>query len=206
MFYRPAENDHGLPHDPFKALIVPRPIGWISSKSLEGHVNLAPYSFFNAVAGEPPVVMYSSNGTQPHGPKDTITNIEQTGEFVVHVATWDLRDQMNISCVSALPDVNEMELAGLTPVPCEIVDVPRIKEAPVAMECRYLQTVELPCNNPKSRNAMVLGEVVGVHIDPVILTNGRVDLAKLRPIARLGYMDYAVISETFEMLRPKLGR
>ena len=205
MFYTTADNKHGLPHDPFKACIAPRPIGWISSISADGIVNVAPYSFFNGVSSSPPIVMYGSNGAQPHGPKDTVTNIKATGEFVVNVATWDLRDAVNATSGPELPEVDEMALAGLTPAPCTLVKPPRIKESPINMECTLVQTLDLPGNNPGEHNTMVIGRVVGIHIDPSVMTDGRIDTAKLKPISRLGYKEYACITETFEMTRPGGG-
>jgi len=201
MFYE-TDKPHGLPHDPFKACIVPRPIGWISSLNADGVPNLAPYSFFNGVSSAPPVIMFASNGPQPHGPKDTITNIEATGEFVVNMATWNLRDKMNATCAPLKPDVDEFVDAGLTAEPSRLVKPPRVALSPIHLECVYLQTVELPSDDPRVRNAMVLGHVVGVHIRDDVLTGGLVDMAKIRPLSRLGYMDYAVIDETFTMARP----
>lgn len=201
MFYE-TDKPHGLPRDPFKACIVPRPIGWISSLDADGVPNLAPYSFFNGVSYAPPVVMFASNGPQPHGPKDTITNIESTAEFVVNMATWDLRDKMNATCAPLKPDIDEFVYAGLTAEPSRLVRPPRVAESPIHLECVYLQTVELPSDDPLARNAMVLGRVVGIHIRDDVLCDGLVDMAKIRPLSRLGYMDYAVIDETFTMARP----
>ncbi len=203
MFYETEGNKHGLPHDPFKSCLVPRPIGWISTLGTNGVVNLAPYSFFNGVASDPPMVMFASNGRQPHGAKDTITNCEETGEFVVNIATWDLRDAMNRTSAPARPDQDEFELAGLAAEPARLVKPPRVKDAPIHLECRYLQTVELPTNDPENRNAIGIGQVVGVHLKDEIMTDGLVDIAKLRPIARLGYMDYAMVDSAFTMSRPK---
>lgn len=202
MFYQ-TDKPHGLPHDPFKACIAPRPIGWISSLGTDGVANLAPYSFFNGVSSAPPVVMFASNGPQPHGPKDTITNIEATGEFVVNMATWDLRDKINATSASLKPDVDEFAAAGLTAEASMLVKPPRVAKSPIHLECIYLQTVELPSDDPVARNAMVLGRVVGVHISDRVLTDGLVDMTKIRPLSRLGYMDYAVIDETFSMARPE---
>lgn len=194
-----------LPHNPFKACIAPRPIGWISSISADGVTNIGPYSFFNGVAAEPPLVMYSSNGYQPHGPKDTVNNIESTGEFVVNVATWDLRGAMNETSAPVSADIDEFALAGLTPAPSTKVKAPRIQESPINMECVLVQTVELPCDVPNSRNIMVIGRVTALHIHESVLTDGMVDMAKLQPISRLGYLDYAKLGETFTMSRPGGG-
>ena len=199
MFYDPRVGDHGLPHDPFKSLIVPRPIGWISTISGDGVVNLAPFSFFNGVASGPAVVMFCPGGAQR---KDSLANVEETGEFVVNVATDGQREQMNETSAVVGPEVDEFALAGLGALPSRDVRPPRVAGAPAPMECRHLQTITLPSDNPQSPNHMVLGLVVGIHIDEAILTDGMVDMAKFRPIARLGYMDYTVVDNIFTMLRP----
>ena len=199
MFYDPREGDHGLPRDPFKSLIVPRPIGWISSISGNGVVNLAPYSFFNGVSSNPAVVMFCPGGATR---KDSLHNVEETGEFVVNVATAGQREQMNETSAVVGPEIDEFALAGLEPLPSRVVKPPRVAGAPVHMECRHLQTIVLPSDHPGAPNHMVLGLVVGIHIDEAILTDGMVDMAKFRPIARLGYMDYTVVDNVFTMLRP----
>ncbi len=197
MFYETGENNHGLPHDPFKALIAPRPIGWISSLDPGGVVNLAPYSFFNAVSDRPPFVMFSSSVR-----KDSVRNIEATGEFVCSLATYELKDQMNQTSAMVGPEVDEMALAGLTPAPCKLVKPPRVAQSPAAFECKYYKTLSLPGLDGAEGNFVVIGEVIGIHIDDAAIKNGRVDTAKLRPIARLGYMDYAVVDAVFSMDRP----
>ena len=198
MFYDAVSNAHGLARDPFKALVAPRPIGWISTVDAAGAVNLAPYSFFNAVAADPNYVMFAS-----HGRKDSLRNAEETGEFVCSLATYDLKDQMNQTSASVAPGVDEMTLAGLTPAPCRMVKPPRVAESPVAFECRYHQTVELPAKAGSSEHyAIVIGQVVGVHIDDEVIVDGRVDIRRLRPIARLGYMDYTVVDSVFSLGRP----
>ncbi len=198
MFYETKDNKHGLPHDPFKSCIVPRPIGWITSISAEGIVNLAPYSFFNGVSSDPPIVMFSNTGPA----KDSLINCEATGEFVANLATWELRDQMNETSAGVGPEVDEFTLAALETEPSRLVKPPRVKAAPIHMECRYLQTVELPANTPGTRNAIVLGQVIGVHIKDEVLTDGMVDMTKIQPIARLGYMDYTRVDLVFTMERP----
>jgi flavin reductase (DIM6/NTAB) family NADH-FMN oxidoreductase RutF len=202
MFYKIGEP-HGLPHDPFKSCVVPRPIGWISTIGADGTVNLAPYSFFNGLAGEPPMVMFSTNGKQPFGPKDSLTNAEATGEFVCSMATWDLRDSMNRTSSMEPPEVNEFELAGLETEPSELVRPPRVKASPVHLECLYHTTVELPCDIEGGRNAVCIGRVVGVHIRDEFMTHGMVDIARIRPLARLGYQDYTVAEKVFPLSRPK---
>lgn len=202
MYYR-ADQPHGLKHNPFKALVAPRPIGWISSLSSDGTMNLAPFSYFNAITDSPPTVLFGCNGPHPEGGvKDTAANVRDTGEFVVNMVTADLKDQMNISSAHVSRSVSEFEEAGLTPVGCEIVSAPRVKESPVNLECRLVQIIQLRSSSPKVVNNLVIGEVVGIHIDERILTDGMVDIAKYRPLARLGYMDYTVVEETFAMNRP----
>lgn len=203
MFYETKENRHGLPHDPFKSCVVPRPIGWITTLGPDGTVNLAPYSFFNGVASEPPMVMFSSNGPAPRPNKDTVANCEATGEFVANIATWDLREQMNRTSAPVPAEVDEFALAGLETEPSRLVSPPRVKASPIHLECRYERTVDLPCTSPGGRNALVLGRVVGIHIDESVLTDGLIDMAKVRPIARLGYMDYTRVDLVFSMQRPK---
>jgi len=201
MFYE-TKNPHGLPHDPFKSCIVPRPIGWVSSLDGDGVVNLAPFSFFNGVASEPPMVIIGTNGRRRPGVKDTLANCEETREFVVNIATWELREAMNRTSAPVARDVDEMALAGLEPEPSVLVKPPRVKASPVHLECRYLQTVNLPSTNPEVHNAIVVGQVLGIHIAEEILTDGMVDMTKFHPIARLGYMDYAAVGKVFTMHRP----
>ena len=202
MFYK-IGGPHGLPHDPFKSCVVPRPIGWISTIGADGAVNLAPYSFFNAVATEPPMVMFSSNGKQAHGTKDSVANAEATGEFVCNMATWDLRDPMSQTSRPVPPEVDEFELAGLETQPSELVKPPRVKASPIHLECVYHQTLELPCDIEGGRNAICLGRVVGVHVRDEFLTDGKVDIARIKPLARLGYRDYTVTEKVLTLSRPK---
>jgi flavin reductase (DIM6/NTAB) family NADH-FMN oxidoreductase RutF len=198
MFYDAVANNHGLALDPFKALIAPRPIGWISTLGKTGVVNLAPYSFFNAVSEDPYFVMFASGGR-----KDSQRNAEETGEFVCSLATYELREAVRHTSAPVGPDIDEMRLAGLTPAPSRLVKPPRVKESPVAFECRYWRTIELPGRNGgPSGNAIVLGKVVGVHIADEAIVDGKVDVTRLKPIARLGYGDYAVIDEVFTLPRP----
>ncbi len=197
MFYETDDNRHGLKHDPFKALVAPRPIGWISSLSADGIVNLAPYSFFNGVSDRPPFVMFSSSGR-----KDSLVNIEATGEFACLLATYELKDQMNATSAAAGPEVDEMELAGLTPAPCKLISPPRVAESPVALECRYFKTIPLPGKDGGEGYIVIIGQVVGIHIDEAVIVDGKVDVTRLRPIARLGYMDYSVVDAVFSMERP----
>ncbi|WP_237153761.1 flavin reductase family protein [Oryzibacter oryziterrae] len=197
MFYRVSEG-HGLPHDPFQALVVPRPIGWISTVSAEGIANLAPYSFFNALGTHPHVVGFSA------GPnKDSQRNAEATGCFTVNLVTADLSAAMNETSAPVSPEVDEFGLAGLTAVAGTAVACPRVGEAKAALECVYLQTVPIVGRDGGvPDNFLVLGEVVAIHIDEAILTDGYVDLAKAPVLTRLGYKDYAVVRDSFTMLRP----
>lgn len=199
MFYNAVSNDHGLERDPFKALIAPRPIGWISTVDKDGTVNLAPYSFFNAVSSNPHYVMFASDGR-----KDSQKNAEETGEFVCSLATYELRNAMNHTSISAAPEIDEMSLAGLTAAPSKLVKPPRVAESPVAFECKYYRSIDLPGRDGSAVGySMVIGQVVGVHIDDGAIENGKVCVTGLRPLARLGYMDYAVIDQVFTLDRPK---
>lgn len=206
MFYEPKNKDHGLPKNPFNSLIVPRPIGWISSVDTAGVFNLAPYSFFNAVCYQPPTVMFSAGvGSASDGMKDSVRNIETTGEFVCNLATWETREQMNQSSLSAPPEVDEIALAGLTPVPSSLISAPRIAEAPVHLECRYLKGVDIPGWKDADAFRVIFGEVVGVHIDDSLITDeGLVDVVKMLAIGRLGYNDYARVDgdSLFTLERP----
>ncbi len=198
MFYTTEKNDHGLPHDPFKAIIAPRPIGWITSMSASGAINLAPYSFFNGIKSRPPMVMFASEGR-----KDSLEFVEETKEFVCNLATWDLRDQMNHTSAPYPRGVNELTEAGLTAAPCRLVKVPRVAEAPCALECKWLQTVELKDIDGRAMDGwVVFGQVVGVHIDERYIRDGLLDTAAMKPIARGGYHDYSVLTESFTMRRP----
>lgn len=204
MHYDTKQNQHGMQHDPFKAVVVPRPIGWISSLSPEGVLNLAPYSFFNAVSDNPPMVVFSSGGR-----KDSLRNIEASGEFTCSIATDALRTAMNMSSAAVGPEVDEFQLAGLSPAASQFVKAPRVAESPVALECKLWKMLTLPPPEGKSEAlwTVVFGEVVGVYIDDRYLRDGRIDVAAMRPIARLGYMDYAVIGEEniFALNRPTVS-
>ena len=200
MFYETATNNHGLPFNPFKALVVPRPIGWISSISKTGVVNLAPYSFFNACAGSPPCVMFAVEPGASTRVKDSLRNVEETGEFVANLVPYDLRDAMNVTATHA--EVDEMELAGLEKEPSRMVKPPRVAAAPAHLECKYLQTVMMPKPASGEAGAVVFGQVVGIHIRDDVIVDGKVDYLKIRPIARLGYKDYTVVDDVFSIERP----
>jgi flavin reductase (DIM6/NTAB) family NADH-FMN oxidoreductase RutF len=197
MFYD-ARNKAPLKHDPVKALVAPRPIGWISTLSRDGIANLAPYSFFNLVASGPSIVAFSSAGR-----KDSQTNVEQTGEFVCNIASFDQREAVNSSAATLPPEIDEFALTGLGTEPSQLIKPPRVKGAPAHLECVYLQTVPL-FSKDGVRNGfdLVLGEVVGVHIDDQFVKEGLVDTAAMRLIARLGYLDYSVTDEVFALKRP----
>lgn len=200
-FYEPV-NGHGLAHDPFNAMVAPRPIGWISSRGADGVLNLAPYSFFNAFNYRPPIVGFASVGY-----KDSVRNIEHTGEFAWNLATRALAEPMNASCASVDPGVDEFELSGLTPEPSRVIDVPRVKETPVSFECRLSQTLRLTgADGEQTDTWMVFGEVVGVHIARHLLVDGVYDTAAAEPILRAGGpADYFGIdpAQRFQMRRPK---
>jgi flavin reductase (DIM6/NTAB) family NADH-FMN oxidoreductase RutF len=197
MFYD-TRSKAPLRYDPVKALVAPRPIGWISTLSCDGVANLAPYSFFNLVASGPSIVAFSSAGR-----KDSQTNAEQTGEFVCNIASFDQREAVNSSAATLPPEVDEFALTGLGTLPSELIKPPRVKGAPAHLECVYLQTVPL-FSKDGVRNGfdLVLGEVVGVHIDDQFVKEGMVDTAAMRLIARLGYLDYSVTDEVFALKRP----
>jgi flavin reductase (DIM6/NTAB) family NADH-FMN oxidoreductase RutF len=201
MFYDPRKDPHGLPHNPWTALVTPRPIGWISSLGADGTANLAPYSFFNAVAGSPPFVLFSSTPR-----KNSLENVETSGEFAVNIATWDLREAMNRSSAPYPHGVDEFEVVGLAKAPCRNIRAPRVARSPIVIECTLNDTIPLkPKSGLPCATTLVLGEVVGIYIDDAILSSdGRVDTARMRPIARLGYMDYSVTDMVFEMMRPTL--
>jgi flavin reductase (DIM6/NTAB) family NADH-FMN oxidoreductase RutF len=203
MFYDPEKNDHGMPHNPFKSLIVPRPIGWISTVSADGIHNLAPYSQFQMVHSESPYVMVGCGQNNLGKRKDTVVNIEQTGEFVYNMATYDLRMAMNATAAELPPEVDEFVVAGLTKAPSVRVRPCRVAESPVQMECRYYQTVRLPGHESGRAVDMIIGKVVLIHIkDEVIDANGIVNILKIRPLARLGYHDYCCVDSIFEIIRP----
>lgn len=197
VFYRP-EDGHGLPHDPFKAIVAPRPIGWISTRGADGSVNLAPYSFFNAVAGRPPIVMFSSEGW-----KDSVANADATREFTCNFVSADLAHQMNETSASVTADISEFELAGLAMAPGHAVDAPRVRDCPASLEC-VVTTIQRQTDRHGRQldTHTVFGEVVGVHIDPAFLTGGLFDTSAAKPVMRLGYRDFGGLGEIFTLGRP----
>ncbi|MFN0115795.1 MAG: flavin reductase family protein [Paracoccaceae bacterium] len=199
MYYRPQDG-HGLPHNPFTAIVSPRPIGWISTRGTDGADNLAPYSFFNAVAYTPPQVMFSSTGRKPDrgDTKDSVTNARDTGVFAVNIVSHALKDAMNLSSGPWPRNTDEFALANLAKAPCLTIDCPRVAAAPATLECRVVDIVTLRGRS----NLLVIGEVTGVHLDDRFLVDGRWDVTLYRPLARGGYRDYAVVEAVFAMDRP----
>ncbi|MEP6828469.1 MAG: flavin reductase family protein [Aestuariivirga sp.] len=195
MFYDAVANTHGLPLDPFYALVTPRPIAWISTLSKSGKANLAPYSFFNAFSHNPSYVAFGSSGL-----KHTLRNVEETGEFVVNLATHDLRDSVNLS--SSKTEEDEFELSGLAKAASVKVKPPRVAASPIALECRHFQTVPLPDDAGQVDDFLVIGRVVGVHIDDRYIVDGRVNTAAMKLIARLGYAEYTAVDQVWKMRRP----
>jgi len=199
MFYEPDKRDQSrLRFDPFKAIVAPRPIGWITSMSRKGEVNLAPYSFFNGVNSRPNLVMFASEGR-----KDSVSFIAETGEFVCSLATWDLREAMNATSAPLPRGASEMERAGLASAPSRLVKPPRVAASPCALECKLVRIVAMESfdHNPVDCH-VVFGQVIGVHIDDRYIVDGRLDTAALRPIARCGYDEYTVVESVFAMQRP----
>jgi flavin reductase (DIM6/NTAB) family NADH-FMN oxidoreductase RutF len=199
MEYDPRSEKHNLKHDPVTSLVVPRPIGWITTITRSGLVNLAPYSFFNLVAGHKnPFLMFSSSGR-----KHSQHNAEGSGEFVFNLATFELRSEMNETSAALDETISEPDAAGIAMVPSRMVKPPRVALSPIALECKYNQTVSLVgSNGNKTTSSIVIGEVVNIHIDDSVIVDGMIDVRRMRPIARLGYMDYCVVDDFFTMLRP----
>ena len=197
MFYDAVKNNHGFAVDPLKAIVAPRPIAWISSLSVEGIANLAPYSFFNAFSEEPAYIAFGSGGE-----KDSLRNVRATGEFAVNIVTHDLREAMNTSSANVGPHVDEFALARLSKAPCQFIKAPRVAESPTCLECRLFKVVDLPDDEGRVSNFLVIGRVLGVHIDDRFIENGRVNTAAMQPVARLGYSEYATVTQAWRMRRP----
>jgi flavin reductase (DIM6/NTAB) family NADH-FMN oxidoreductase RutF len=198
MYFDPRTEPHGLAYSPYTALVVPRPVGWISTVSRAGVVNLAPYSFFNMVSSSPPFVLFSSADR-----KDSQRNAEETGEFVCNFASYELKDAMNASSAPFPPDASEPERIGLEMTASRQVRPPRVARSPAALECKYFKTVELiSADGKRNRSSVVIGEVVGIYIDDRVIVDGMLDIRRMRPVARLGYLDYCVVDEFFTMPRP----
>ena len=199
MFYRPADG-HGLPHNPFNAIVTPRPIGWISTRDAQGCDNIAPYSFFNGVAYVPPQVMFASTGVKDDvdGTKDSMANIQDTGVFCVNIVEYAARDAMNKSSATLPHGEDEFAHAGIEKAECEAINAPRVANAPAALECRMTQIVKIEGES----NFVCFGEVIGVHLRDDCLVDGRFDVTKYVPLSRLGYRDYTAVREVFEIIRP----
>src|SRR5665213_1837362 len=199
MFYEPDQRDKKvLPHDPFKAIMAPRPIGWITSMSAKGEINLAPYSFFNGGNSRPNLLMFGSEGR-----KDSVAFIEETGEFVCSLANYDLREQINTTSAPMARGNNEMVRAGLEPAPSRMVKPPRVKASPCALECKLIKIVPMTTFEGEPVDChVVFGQVVGVHIDDRFIVDGLLDTAAMMPLARCGYDQYAVVERVFSMVRP----
>jgi flavin reductase (DIM6/NTAB) family NADH-FMN oxidoreductase RutF len=199
MYYAP-KNGHGLPHNPFSAIVSPRPIGWISTRGADGQDNLAPYSFFNAVAYEPPQVMFSSTSTKPDrdGTKDTVANIRETGVFAVNIVDYAAKDAMNMTAGAWDKGTDEFALADITKAACETIDCARVADAPATLECKMTQIV--PLAGPAC--FAVFGEVIGVHLRDDCLVDGKFDVTRFGMLARMGYQDYAVVRDVFTIKRP----
>lgn len=203
MFYEPGVTPHGLPFDPFKSCVIPRPIGWISTVDAAGNHNLAPYSQFQNVTFNPPIVMFSGNQDSGGRRKDSVRNAEETGQFVWNMATYALREAVNITGEELPPDVDEFERAGLTKAPSRRVRPMRVAESPIQFECEYLNTLRFPGVPPMGAADVVFGRVVAIHIaDHAIDARGMIDVLKLQPLARMGYYDYTFVDKRFEMVIP----
>ena len=199
MFYRP-DDGHGLPHNPFNAIVTPRPIGWISTRGSDGSENLAPYSFFNAVAYVPPQVMFASTSAKPDrdGTKDSVANIRDTGVFCVNIVEYAMRDVMNQTSGAWGREVDEFDLAQIERSVCETIACSRVANAPASLECEVTQIVKLE----GEFNIAVFGEVTGVHMRDDCMKDGMFDVTSFQPLTRLGYRDYSRITETFSLNRP----
>lgn len=200
MFYRPNIDDHGLPHNPFKAIISPRPIGWISTLNKAGVANLAPYSFFNGIQDEPPMVMFSASGPKAGSDdlKDSLVNIRETKEFCVNIVSDALKDAMNVTSAHYPHGIDEFEQAGLKKGVPQVIKAPFVADSPAVFECILHSIIPLPGNAH-----MVLGQVVCVHIDDTYLKDGILDVTRYAPLARLGYRDYTSVQNVFSLNRPE---
>ena len=199
MFFRPGIDDHGLPHNPLKAIVSPRPIAWVSSLDPSGRANLAPYSFFNAFSEQPMIVAFGAgNAPSDAGKKDSEANIIETGEFVINIVSADLSQGMNVSAQHYPAETDEFDAAGLEKAPGETVKVPRVAAAPAALECKLWKVLDLPGGAYR----MVMGEVTGVYFDDAMIRDGRYDVTLAKHLARLGYRDYVEVADVFELNRP----
>lgn len=203
MYYEPGITPHGLPHDPFKSCVIPRPIGWISTVDEEGQDNLAPFSQFQNVTFDPPIVMFASNQNSRGQRKDTVRNAEATGQFVWNMATYALREAVNISAEELPHGVDEFERAGLSKLASRLVKPKRVAGSPIHFECTYLNTLRFPGSSSMGTVDVVFGRVVAVHIDDAYINDqGLVDVLKIEPLARMGYYDYTFVDNQFRMVIP----
>ncbi|WP_138160374.1 flavin reductase family protein [Peptoniphilus catoniae] len=208
MFYETKKNDHGLEHNPFKSSTIPRVIGWISTKNEDGSDNIAPYSQFTNLTFDPPMVIFSANQHPvTGGRKTTVKNIERTGEFVYNMVTEELKTEMNDSSIAMLPEgcKDKFEYCKLEKENAKMINVAMVKKSPIKYECKYLQTLRLPANGGIATVDIIIAEVIGIHVaDEVIGKDGKIDVYKLKPVARLGYYDFTVVNNSFEMAPPKI--
>jgi len=203
MFFKPMQHKGaGLPHNPLKAIVSPRPIGWIASKGADGSLNLAPYSFFNAISEDPAMVMFSVQSDHATHRKDSLRNIDETGEFVVNIVSEAQFDAMNISSGTYPYGESEFDLAGLGTEPSQTVAVPRASGVPAALECRHFQTLDLPRNEAGGGYVLVIGTVTGIYIDDTVIKDGLLSYDAFVPISRLGYRDYGRVTDIFQASRP----
>jgi flavin reductase (DIM6/NTAB) family NADH-FMN oxidoreductase RutF len=203
MFYEPGRSNSGLPYNPFKSCCVPRPIGWISTVSSAGRHNLAPYSQFQNLTWDPPMVMVAANCRPDGTQKDTTANAIETGEFVWNMATFDLKELVVMSAQTFPPEVDEFKELGIRTETSRVVKPLRVADSPVHFECKLRQTVFIPCNTPEANTYILIGEVVGVHIkEEFIGPDGMLDILKIRPLARIGYLDYIAVDSKFQVIVP----
>ncbi len=204
MFYETKKNNHGLKYNPFKSCIIPRPIAWITTLGDDGIDNCAPYSFFNGVSSEPPMVMFANNGPslKGGGPRDTFSNVRDTHEFVINISTYSTKNKMNITSTRLEKNISEIEFASLETLESNIVKPKRLKHSPISMECILHKIIDLPGTNENNYNGIIIGEVIGIHIDDNYIKDGKVDVIKMQPLARLGYFDYSIIENIFSIKRP----
>jgi len=199
MFYRP-ENGHGLPHNPFNAIVAPRPIGWVSTQNAQGQSNLAPYSFFNAVAYVPPQVMFASTSAKPDqsDTKDTVANIRETGVFCVNMVSSQMQNEMNTTSAPVNRDIDEFDLANIAREKCTVIDCFRVAQSPATLECKMTQIVKIQGDN----NFVVFGQVVGIYMNDDCIVDGKFDVSRAGLLARLGYQDYTTVTSAFTLARP----
>ncbi|XDZ64636.1 flavin reductase family protein [Alphaproteobacteria bacterium LSUCC0684] len=204
MFFTPGTHqEHGLPFNPLKAIVAPRPIGWISTVNAAGNANLAPYSFFNAISETPPMVGFSVSPAERE--KDSLVNSRETGEFVVNIVSHAQMQAMSDTSAPAAHGVSEFDLVGIEAEPSTRVAPPRVKDAPCHLECKVWDILALPEDENGDRNYWVMGTIIGININDAVIVDGKVDVSLYQPVSRLGYKDYSVVRDVFEIERPKGG-